>query len=265
MTLDRSIRVAVAGGSGLVGRHVVARLRQRGAQPIVLARSHGVDITSGAGLAAAMAGATVVIDVSNVTTARRRRAEAFFSAATTRLLAAGREAGVRHHVALSIVGCDRVPWGYYQGKVRQEELVLADGVPGSVLRATQFHEFAAQMLQRATGPLALIPRMSIQPVAAREVAAALVELAFGDPTHRISELAGPRDEELVDCARRLAAASDRRPRVVGIRPPGAAGRAMAGGSLRSDDPDAQRGSVDFETWLAGDDSLPFRTARGGAG
>ena len=173
------MRMAVAGGTGLIGRQVVSLVEQAGHEPVVLARSRGVDLTTGAGLDAALAGAEVVIDVSNVTTLSKKRSVRFFAAATGQLLAAGARAGVRHHVALSIVGIDRVGWGYYAGKLRQEELIRTATVPWTVLRATQFHEFAEQLLARSPGPLVPVPRMRVQPVAAREVAARLVELALG--------------------------------------------------------------------------------------
>jgi uncharacterized protein YbjT (DUF2867 family) len=148
------MRIAVAGGTGLVGGHVVDALRSAEHEPVVLARSRGIDITTGMGLAEALVGVDAVIDVSNVTTTRRRTSVGFFTAGTENLLAAGQRAGVRHHVTLSIVGVDRVGFGYYEGKRAQEKLVLNSPVPGSVLRATQFHEFPGQLLARArpTGP-----------------------------------------------------------------------------------------------------------------
>ncbi len=206
------MRIAVAGGTGVVGRHVVAAAAGAGHEPVVLARSVGVDVTTGRGLAAALDGAEAVIDVSNIATTRRRRSVAFFEAASEQLLTAGREVGVGHHVVLSIVGIDRVDFGYYEGKRRQEELVLAGPLPASVLRTTQFHEFAGQLMERSPGPVALVPRMRVQPIAAREVAAALVALAVGPAVGRAPELAGPEVHELVDLARRVArAAGQRRP------------------------------------------------------
>ncbi len=119
------MRVAVAGGTGVVGRHVVAALADRGVTPVPLARSLGVDLVTGEGLEPALTGVEVVVDVSNVTTTSRRTSVGFFTASSRRLLEAGRRAGVRHHVALSIVGVDRADWGYYAGKRAQEELVLS--------------------------------------------------------------------------------------------------------------------------------------------
>ena len=146
----------------------------------------------------------------------------FFETAGRNLLAAGERAGVAHHVMLSIVGVDRVGWGYYEGKLRQEGLVKAGAVPWTVLRATQFHEFPEQLLARVPGPVAPAPLMRSQPVAVSEVAAALAELAAGPALGTAPELAGPREESMPDMVRRL---------VLAMRVPGAAGRAMAGGAL----------------------------------
>lgn len=243
------MRVAVAGGTGAVGRHVVDALQADGHEPVVLARSHGVDIRTGLGLDDALAGVEAVIDVSNVTTVSRRASVQFFTAASTNLLAAGRRTGVGHHVALSIVGIDRVEYGYYEGKRRQEELVLDGPVPASVLRATQFHEFPGQLLVRAPGPVAPVPRMRMQPVAAREVAAALVECAAGPPVGRAPDLGGPEEHDLVDLVRRLLKARGERRRVVPLWLPGAGARAMREGGLLVD-ASARRGSETFDEWLA---------------
>lgn len=211
------MRIAVAGGTGVVGRHVVPAAAEAGHEPVVVARSRGVDVTTGRGLEEALAGVHVVIDVSNVTTTRRRRSAAFFTTATGHLLAAGRHAGVSHHVAPTIVGIDRVDFGYYEGKRIQEELVLSGPPPASVLRATQFHEFAGQVLARSRGPVALVPRMRTQPVAAREVATALVALTTGPAVGLAPALAGPQVHELVDLARQVVAVSGRRRPVVPAR------------------------------------------------
>jgi len=243
------MRIAVAGGTGVVGRHVVDVATANGHQPVVLARSRGVNVVTGQGLDAALSGVQAVIDVSNVTTARRSPAMAFFTASTEHLLAAGERAGVGHHVALSIVGIDRVEYGYYQGKRRQEELVLASPRPTSVLRATQFHEFPGQVLAGTHGPLAPVPRMKIQPVAAREVAEALVALATGPPVGVAPELAGPEERQLVDLAQRLVRARGQRRWVLGFRLPGSAGRAMTTGGLLPQTA-APHGTQTFDQWLA---------------
>ncbi len=241
------MKVAVAGGTGLTGRHVIEVLSAAGHQPVVLARSAGIDLVTGAGLDAALSGVDVTIDVSNVTTMKRAVAVDFFERAGRHLLGAAARAGVRHHVALSIVGIDRVSNGYYQGKLRQEEIVRGGSVPWTVLRATQFHEFAEQFLERVPGPVAVVPRLVVQPVAVREVAEALVATALGEPQKDAPDLAGPRVESLADMARRLVRTGTvRRRPVVPLWLPGP----MAHGGLLPTGP-GPRGTQTFEQWLTG--------------
>ena len=226
------MKVAVAGGTGLVGRLVVAALAGAGHEPVVLSRSRGVDLARGTGLAAALPGCDAVVDVVNVTTTRRAVAVEFFGTATTHLRDAATTAGVGHYVLLSIVGIDRVDFGYYAGKRRQEELLAAGAVPWTVLRTTQFHEFAGQVLAGTRGPLAPVPAFPTRPVAAVEVAAALVEAVGAEPAGYATELAGPQPLRLPDLARRLLRARHERRLVVPVWIPGAAGRqARAGGVL----------------------------------
>jgi len=250
------MRIAVAGGTGLIGRLVVQELTSTGHDPVVLARSQGVDLSTGLGLAEKLSGCGALIDVSNVITVRRKVSVAFFGAATAQLLRAGERAGVGHLVALSIVGADTVDYGYYLGKRRQEELLAAGSVPWSVLRTTQFHEFAQQLLERAPGPLALVPRMRVQPVAAGEVAAALVQRATGRPGGFVRPMAGPEQLELTDMTRRLLKARSSRRLLVPIRLPGRAGAAIAGGGLLPQDPYV-RGHRTYAQYLA-DLSVPGR-------
>jgi uncharacterized protein YbjT (DUF2867 family) len=254
------MKTAVVGGTGCVGRFVVEALRANGDEPVILARSTGVDVTTGAGLDDALRGVSTVIDVSNISTVNRTTSVVFFDLATRQLLKAGRRAGLSHHVALSIVGIDRVDSGYYAGKRRQEQLVLAGDGPSSVLRATQFHEFVEQILDRGKGPVAVVPRMRTQPIAAREVAAALVTLASMSPAGLAPELAGPEPLELTDLARRLLQARGSRRVVVPLRVPGNAGRAMATGGLLPVAPGA-RGVETFAEWLVRDDDQPSRAGR----
>lgn len=242
------MRVAVAGGTGVVGRHVVEVARERGYDVVVLSRSSGVDLTTGAGLAEKLAGVDAVVDTSNVSTRSRTVAEAFFGGVTRHLLEAEAAAGVGHHVVLSIVGIDAVDSGYYAGKRLQERTAAGGAVPWSVLRATQFHEFAEQLLGYVRlGPFSLVPRMLSQPVAAREVGEALVGLAAGEPAGRAPELAGPEQHQMVDLARRVARLRGRR--VVPVRTPGKAGRAMRSGGLLPQG-DGPRGRITFDEWLA---------------
>lgn len=242
-------KVAVAGGTGLVGSKVVEELRRAGVTPVVISRSSGVDLVSGSGLAAALDGADVVIDVSNVETLSEKRSVAFFEAATRHLLEAGAAAGVRHHVALSIVGCDRVDMGYYRGKRRQEELVAAGDVPWTVLRAAQFHEFAGQLVDRSPLGVALAPRMPSQPIAAAEVAEALVALALGEPQGRAPDLAGPQPERMDRMVRAELRRRGSRRWVLPLPMAGKVGRQVRDGGLLPG-PGARLGSVPFEQWLA---------------
>lgn len=238
--------IAIAGGTGMVGRQVVESVRRYGADPIVIARSKGVDLTSGAGLDKALEGVDAVIDVTNIVTQNRRRATEFFETSTRHLLEAEERHGVEHHVLLSIVGIDRVGFGYYQAKLAQEELVRQGPVPWTILRATQFHEFAAQML--GDGPVAVIPSMLSQPVAAQDVADELVRLVTAPAAGMAPELAGPQQERIPDMARRLASARDRRPLVIVLPLPGSTGRGMRTGALLPTGP-GPRGTQTFEEWL----------------
>ncbi len=243
------MRIAVAGGTGVVGRHVVDAARKRGHDVVVLTRSEGVDLTTGDGLAEGLAGVEAVVDASNSTAQKRSDAEAFFGAVTRHLLAAEQQAGVGHHVALSIVGIDDVPLGYYYGKRLQEQLVADGDVPWSILRATQFHEFAAQVLHFVKiGPFSLVPRMLSQPIAAAEVGEALVDLAETGPSGRVPDLAGPEPLQMVDLARRVSRARGQGRRVVPVWMPGA-GKQMRKGSLLPTT-DGPRGTQTFEEWLA---------------
>jgi uncharacterized protein YbjT (DUF2867 family) len=241
-------RVAVAGGTGVVGRHVVDALTAAGCEPVVLARSTGVDLLRGTGLDAALTDVRAVVDVSNVATQRRAASVAFFTTATAALLAAGARAGVGHHVVLSIVGVDRVDTGYYAGKRAQEGLVLAGDVPATVLRATQFYEFTEQVLALVGGPVAPVPAMRVQPVAAREVGAHLAALALGEPQGRAPELAGPEEHDLTDLVRRRLRARGSRRRVLPLQGPTAASRAARGGALLPTQ-DGPRGRQTFDEWL----------------
>lgn len=244
-----STRIAVAGGTGLVGRLVVEEVRRAGATPVVIARSAGVDLTTGAGLEEALTGADVVIDASNVDTMSAKVSVGFFEAATRHLLAAGERAGVRHHVALSIVGCDVVDLPYYLGKRRQEELVAAGPVPWTIVRATQFHEFAGQLIDRSPGPFALAPRMLSQPVAAAEVAALLVATALGGPQSSTRELGGPRPERMDRLVRAELRRRGARRVVVPVPMVGAAGRQVKDGGLLPG-PGATLGRQTFAEWAA---------------
>lgn len=198
------MRVAVAGGTGLVGHYVVDYGRIRDHEMIVLSRSQGIDLRTGNGLDLALTGVDAIIDVTNPGAADRNDAQAFFADITGRLQSVGAAQHVGHLLTLSIVGIERAQQNpYYAAKLRQEQVALSGAIPSTILRATQFHEFPAQMLRRnATATSASVPRMRVQSVAARTVAMVLVELASGPALGRAPDLAGPEQAELVDLARR---------------------------------------------------------------
>lgn len=244
------MKLAVAGGTGTVGVHVVEVARQRGHEVVVLSRSAGVDLVSGSGLSDALAGVDAVVDVASTQTISAKESMSFFAAVTRNLLTAEGAAGVGHHVALSIVGIDRAPHSYYAGKVEQERIIRAGTVPWTILRATQFHEFAGQIRARSSfGPVSIIPKMVSQPIAAREVAERLIDLAERTPAGRVADLGGPREERMAEMVRRYARAIGTRGLVLDVPIPGAYGRAMRDGTLVTTT-DADHGLQTFGQWAA---------------
>jgi uncharacterized protein YbjT (DUF2867 family) len=221
---------------------------------VVLARSTGVDLATGAGLDAALRGVEVVVDVTEVPTFRQRAAVKARTRMSRMLLDAEQRAGVRAHVLLSVVGADRIPTGYHRGKLEQERVVLDGAVPATVLRTTQFHELVERVLRMQPGPIALVPRVRIQPVAAREVADLLAEIVEEEPAGRVTDLAGPRVHDAVDLARRTLRARGSHRLVLPVRLPGATGRAVRAGLLPGDR--ARRGTQTFREWLEDPARLP---------
>ncbi len=246
------MRIAVLGGSGVVGRHVVDVARSRGLDASALSRSTGVDLVSGEGLEAALHGVAVAIDVTNVATIRRGPARRFFEASAKNLQQSSARAGVGHVVVLSIVGIDRLrSLGYYDAKCTQERHHLDGPVPATVVRATQFHEFPGQVVARSTvGPVALVPSLRVQTVAARSVAEVLVDAAVGAPARtRVADVAGPGPPaELPALAAATLARRGVGTRVLGFPLLGAPGRASKDGSLLPA-PDARLVGPTFEAWL----------------
>ena len=232
----------MVGGTGTVGRHVVARLAARGHEVRALsrhAREHPVDLTTGAGLAAALDGVDVVVDASNTATSLRHVRAAVVDG-TRRLLAAERDAEVRHHVLVSVVGCHDVPMAYYAAKVAQEREVADGGVPWTVVAATQFHELVAATLGAAArrGVVPLL-RAPVQPVAAAEVGAAVADAAERDPLGRITTVAGPEAVDLRDLARAWRDVTGSRAAPVRVPLPGALGRALRAGGRPAPPPPAR--------------------------
>ncbi|MET7992071.1 NAD(P)H-binding protein [Amycolatopsis sp. NPDC005232] len=242
------MRVAVAGGTGLIGALVVRKLTAAGHEPVVLARSRGVDLTTGAGLGGQLDGCEEVVDVTNVMSVRRKPAVGFFASATSNLLDAAATAGARHVITLSIVGVDDVDLGYYFGKRKQEELVRNGPLPWTILRATQFHEFPEPLVDGSRGPFVVVPQELSQPVSADEVASALAAQVGREPGGYVRPLAGPEQLQMADMARRLVKARGSRKIVLPVRLPGAVGKAMTGGALLPRE-DYARGERTFAEYL----------------
>lgn len=241
--------VAVVGGTGTVGAHAVRALRDKGHDAVALSRASGVDVAGGVGLDDALVGVEAVIDTTNVSTLSAKASVAFFEAGTRHLLTAADRAGVSHLVTLSIVGVDRMPYDYYAGKVGQERLVAGGAVPWSIVRATQFHEFAAQIYRQAAfGPLHLAPRARLQPVAAAEVGAYLAEVAVGAPQGRAQEIAGPLEEALDRMVQDYAGTLDEKVWTPSVSLPGKQMKALRDGlGLPVGEP--RRGYQTYAEWL----------------
>lgn len=207
------MKIVVIGGTGLIGSKLVAKLRAMGHEALPASPNSGVNTLTGEGLAAALAGTQVVVDVANSPSFEDKAVLEFFQTSGRNLLAAEGAAGVTHHVALSVVGADRLPQsGYLRAKVAQENLVKASWIPYTILRSTQFFEFIGRIADEATadGVARLSPAL-LMPIAADDVVAALADVAVGPPLNRTVEVAGPDALPLDSFARTwLAARGDKR-------------------------------------------------------
>src|SRR2546426_7962104 len=192
-TGDSNMKIVVIGGSGLIGKKVVMNLRQHGHEVVAASPSSGVNTVTGEGLAQALAGAQVVVDVANSPSFEDNAVLAFFETSGRNLLAAETAEGVGHHVALPVVGTDRLlASGYFRAKMAQENLIKASPVPYTIVRATQFFEFVGSIAQSATeGQTVRLPPALMQPIASDDVAAVMAEAAVKDPLNGTMELAGP--------------------------------------------------------------------------
>ena len=202
------MKIVVIGGSELIGTKLVNNLRQRGQEAVAASPSSGVNSFTGEGLTEALRGAQVVVDVANAPSWEDKAVMEFFQTSGRNLLAAEAAAGVRHHVALSIVGDDRLPAsGYLRAKVAQENLIKASGIPFTIVRSTQFFEFAKGIIQSATdGQTVRLSAALVQPIAADDVAAALTGFALSKPLNGIVEIAGPDSIRMDEFARRFLSA-----------------------------------------------------------
>ncbi|NJP94275.1 NAD(P)H-binding protein [Nonomuraea sp. FMUSA5-5] len=243
------MRIAVAGATGNIGALTTAALERDGHDVVRISRSLGVDLVTGEGLDAALAGVDAVVDAVNGPAGSREEAVSYFAAATRNLLAAEGRAGVRHHVLLSIVGVHRVEGNaHYAAKREQERLVEAGQVPWTIMPATQFHDFAEMVAgwTEQDGVSTIAPLL-IQPIAPADVAEVLAEVALGEPQGRHADVAGPETQDLVDMARRTHQARGREVKLVPVWS-GLFGTEMAGDVLLPGK-DARLAPTTFEEWL----------------
>jgi uncharacterized protein YbjT (DUF2867 family) len=246
------MRIAVAGASGRVGSHVVDILAERGHEVVPISRTHGVDVITGEGLDEALAGVEAIVDAATGPSPEEKAATDFFETATRNLQQAGERAGVKRIVVVSIINTDLMKGGYAAAKVAHERAMRAGPIPVRIVRAAQFHEFVEQLLQWGVqGDVAFVPRMRTQIVAARTVAEALADLAT-DPSAvpgPTIEVAGPREEQLVELAKLLVAQRGNGLRVEAVDDPADGEGYMAGVALPG--PDAKLGGPTFQEWLKG--------------
>jgi len=245
------MKIVVIGGSGLIGAKLVHKLTKHGHQVVAASPRTGVNTITGEGLAQALVGAQVVVDVTNAPSWEDQAVLAFFEASSRNLLAAEAAAGVGHHVALSVVGTDRLPEnGYYRAKVAQENLIKASKVPYTILRATQFFEFVGGIAQAASdGQTIRLSSAFIQPMLSDDVAAALADVTLGAPVNGTLEVAGPEKIRLDELVRRfLRANKDPRQVITDVH-------ALFYGSELDDDSlipgdNARIAPTRFEDWLS---------------
>jgi len=246
------MKIVVIGGTGLIGSKVITKLTEHGHDAVSASPNSGVNTLTGEGLAEVLVGADVVIDVSNSPSFEENAVLDFFTTSTTNLLAAEKAAGVSHHVALSVVGTDRLPdSGYFRAKVAQENLIKASGLPYSIVHATQFFEFVKSIADAATdGTTVRLSHALIQPIAADDVATAVARTAVGSPLQGTLEVAGPAQLGLDELVRTgLSLRGDPREVVVDANAP-YFGAVLAERTLVPD-ADATVFSTTFEEWLGG--------------
>jgi uncharacterized protein YbjT (DUF2867 family) len=244
------MKLVIIGGTGLIGSKLVATLREHGHDAVAAAPNTGVNTLTGEGLANALEGAAVVVDVSNSPSFEDAAVMDFFTTSTRNLLAAAAAAGVRHYVALSVVGTERLSEsGYFRAKIAQEQMIRASEVPYSIVHATQFFEFIKSIAAAATeGDTVRLAPVLIQPMAADDVAKAVGRIAVGAPINGVVEVAGPEQFRLDELIREgLSARQD--PRHVAPDPSARYYGAMLGERTLVPADGARLGEIRFEAWL----------------
>ncbi|MBO0724065.1 MAG: SDR family oxidoreductase [Blastocatellia bacterium] len=245
------MKIVVIGGTGLIGSKLIKKLSERGLQAVAAAPNTGVNTVTGEGLAEVLEGASVVVDVSNAPSWEDAAVMKFFETSTRNLLAYEAAEGVEHHVALSVVGSERLlESGYFRAKIAQENLIKASSIPYSIVRATQFFEFVKGIADFSTdGDKVRLPAALIQPMAADDVASAVGQIAMGAPVNGVVEIGGPEKFRLYELVQRYLAArkdprevvADPHARYYGVE---LSERALVPGD------DARLGETRFEDWLS---------------
>ncbi len=245
------MKIVVIGGTGLIGSKLVASLGRNGHEVLAAAPNTGVNTLTGEGLAKALEGAEVVVDVSNSPSFDEETAMGFFRTAGDNIAAAEKAAGVRHHLALSVVGTERLQdSGYFRAKLAQERLIRASGIPYTLLHATQFFEFLRGIAQSAIdGDTVRLPHALFQPMAAQDVAAALAEAALAQPLNGTREIAGPESFYMDDLVARVLD-YDKDPHKVIADPEAPYFGLRVDDSSLMPGPDARLGATRFDWWLA---------------
>jgi uncharacterized protein YbjT (DUF2867 family) len=256
--MQAPMKVAVAGATGRVGRYVVDVLKVGGHDVVAISRSDGVDVVTGDGLTEALESVECVIDVASGPSPEQEAATEFFTTAARNLQAVGERAGVQRIVVVSIIGCDRFTTGYSAAKVAHERAMLSGPIPVRILRAAQVHEFVAQLVEWGRqSDVSYLPKMRTQLVAARTVAQAIVDLATGPESvpapgssaTTIPEIAGPREENLVDMAKLLVARRGDPVRIEGVSDLADPDRELYETGALLPGPDATLAGPTFEEWL----------------
>jgi uncharacterized protein YbjT (DUF2867 family) len=244
------MKIVVIGGSGLIGSKLCRKLADRGQDVVAASPKSGVNSITGEGLAEAVTGAQVVVDVSNAPSWDDAAVMNFFDTSTRNILAAEARAGVRHHVALSVVGTDRLQEsGYFRAKLAQEKLIAASGIPYTIVHATQFFEFMGGIAKEATdGQVVRLPSALMQPMSADDVAAALADYTLGPPMNRIVEIAGPQVLGIDEAVRRYLTATGDARRVITDAEAPYYGVTVSERSLTPDNP-ARLAPTRFDDWL----------------
>ncbi|MGG2102699.1 SDR family oxidoreductase [Stenotrophomonas sp. NRRL B-14846] len=251
------MKILVIGGTGRIGSKVVERLRTAGHDIVVAAPSTGIDVLTGEGLDTAMAGTDVVVDLANSPSFEDAAVLSFFVTAGHNILAAASRAGVGHHVALSVVGTDKlVASGYFRGKIAQERLIRDSGLPYTIIHSTQFFEFLPGIIQSAgDGPTLKLPAADVQPIAAEDVADAVARIAQQPPANGVVEIAGPERVPMAELANRFLSLTGDSRRVVGD-----AQSLYFGAPLHVDTlvpaGRAWTGSIGFDAWLQQSGLMP---------